>query len=61
MLFTDPIRGCRAILGACLAFLYYRHMAYKKFGGITGDLAGFFLQLCELMMALGVVIVDVLI
>ena len=31
-----------------LVFLYYRITAYKKFGGITGDLAGWFLQLSEL-------------
>ena len=31
-----------------LVFLYYRLTAYKKFGGITGDLAGWFLQLAEL-------------
>lgn len=31
-----------------LVFLYYRLTAYKKFGGITGDLAGWFLQMAEL-------------
>ena len=31
-----------------LVFLYYRITAYKKFGGITGDIAGWFLQLSEL-------------
>jgi len=31
-----------------LIFIYYRYLSYKKFGGITGDLAGWFLQLCEL-------------
>lgn len=39
-----------------LAFLYYRWMSYRKFGGITGDLAGFFLQVCELAMAAAAVI-----
>ena len=29
-------------------FLYYRIVSYKEFGGITGDLAGWFLQLSEL-------------
>ncbi len=36
---------CAASLGV---FLYYRHRAYQEFGGITGDLAGWFLCLCEL-------------
>ena len=35
-----------------LVFLYYRIVAYKKFGGITGDLAGWFLQLAELATVL---------
>ncbi len=29
-------------------FLYYRCMSVGQFGGITGDLAGYFLQVCEL-------------
>jgi adenosylcobinamide-GDP ribazoletransferase len=27
--------------------VYYRHMSYEKFGGVTGDTAGWFLTLCE--------------
>lgn len=43
-----------AVLGlAC--FFRYRHMAYKTFGGTTGDLAGYFLQTCELLMLIGTV------
>lgn len=30
---------------------YYYHMALKEFGGTTGDIAGFFVQVCELMTA----------
>lgn len=33
---------------ALLCFLYYSQMSKRQFGGITGDLAGYFLQLCEL-------------
>lgn len=43
--------GAFGIASACAAFLvffYYRHTALKEFGGVTGDLAGYFLQLCEL-------------
>lgn len=29
---------------------YYRHMAVKEFGGLSGDLAGWFLQMAELWM-----------
>lgn len=44
------------IVAAAGTWLYYRYMAYKEFGGITGDLAGFFLQICEVVMLYGVVI-----
>ena len=33
-----------------LIVLYYRHMAYWQFGGVTGDLAGWFSQMCELCL-----------
>lgn len=44
-----------AVLALC-SFLWYRHMSYSKFGGITGDLAGCFLQVAELAMALGIIL-----
>ena len=43
-------QGIFAIVAALLVFIYYRVMSVKKFGGITGDLAGYFLQLCELFI-----------
>ena len=43
-----------AALGcALLAMICYRRFAMKVFGGVTGDTAGFFLQLCELAVLLG--------
>ncbi len=41
--------SCAAGLGM---FLYYRHMSVKRFGGVTGDLAGYFLCMAELWMLL---------
>ena len=38
---------------------YYYRMCIKKFGGMTGDLAGYFLQMCELFMAAAAVVTDV--
>lgn len=32
-------------------FWYYHHVALTQFGGTTGDIAGFFVQVCELAMA----------
>jgi len=44
------------LLSAALCMLYYRHMSYKNFGGVTGDLAGWFVQITELVLAAAVVI-----
>lgn len=39
--------GIMIIVVSLLLFIYYYRMSDKQFGGITGDLAGFFLVLCE--------------
>lgn len=38
------------VLAAILCYLYYQHMSCKQFGGVTGDLAGWFLQVTELVL-----------
>lgn len=55
-LFLDPRTGAVCILAGLLAFFYYRLMSYRSFGGITGDLAGYFLQICELLLLAGIVV-----
>ena len=40
--------GCAALMAAGFAVLYCRSGAYKSFGGYTGDVCGWFLQICEL-------------
>lgn len=48
---SDILTGAvLAVTAALLVFLYYHQMSRKKFGGTTGDLAGYFLQICELAM-----------
>lgn len=47
-LWLDPVCGGMCIVAALLVFLYYYFMSMRVFGGITGDVAGYFLQLCEL-------------
>ena len=54
----QSVYGAAMVLGAGVVYLYYYRMSLKKFGGITGDLAGFFLSICELVMALCVVTVS---
>ncbi len=48
MLKIDVIIGLAVFFISGLTFIYYRHFSVKRFGGITGDLAGYFLQICEL-------------
>lgn len=59
MVWVQPVMGLAAFGTAILIFVYYHHMAIKYFGGITGDLAGFFLCLCEAGMALVLAVVSV--
>ena len=47
---TGGWTGLFCALAAALCCLGYRHMAYHHFGGITGDLAGWFLQITELTL-----------
>lgn len=43
--------GVFAVLAAGSVFFYYYRMTMKQFGGVTGDLAGYFLQMCEIWIA----------
>lgn len=47
-LWLDPVYGVACVAAALLVYGYYYCMSRKIFGGITGDVAGYFLQLCEL-------------
>ncbi len=52
MLLCAPVGGGAALLAAALVFAHYRRMSHKQFSGITGDLAGYFVQMCELAVLL---------
>lgn len=56
MLALDPLCGAFALGGAALAFVWFRYRAMKYFGGINGDLCGWFLSVCELVMPLAMVL-----
>ena len=47
---TAGVCGVAAAVVGLAVFFYYYQFSRKQFGGITGDLAGYFLQLCELFM-----------
>lgn len=42
--------GLAAALAAVCVFCWYKHMTRVQFGGLSGDLAGWFLQTAELWM-----------
>ena len=49
-LFLCGLEGAAMAAAAWCVFAYYRRMAEKQFGGLSGDLAGWFLQAAELWM-----------
>ncbi|MEG1520115.1 MAG: adenosylcobinamide-GDP ribazoletransferase [Clostridia bacterium] len=51
------------VVFSCFAFAFIRYKvkAYKNFGGITGDLAGYFLQTAELIVVFGIAIFEAVI
>lgn len=50
------VQGAAMLGAAGLVFFYYYRVCKKQFGGTTGDLAGYFLQLCELGMLAALVL-----
>lgn len=54
LFYLDPIFGMGAVSGGILTFIYYRVVSMGQFGGVTGDLAGYFLELAELFMLTGI-------
>ena len=58
MVYLQPVVGFGTFVISIVVFFYYKRMAYKEFGGITGDIAGYFLQLCELFVVITAVVVD---
>lgn len=58
LVLVDLKYGVAVIVAGIISFIYYVATAYKTFGGIAGDLAGWFLQVCELVMLIFVVVVQ---
>lgn len=48
MCWMNGILGLLCTAVFCVVWIYFRHMVYDKFGGVNGDMAGWFLQVCEL-------------
>ncbi len=47
LLWTSMKAGLLVLAASGICFGYYRYRSEKEFGGITGDLAGYFMMLCE--------------
>lgn len=58
MAVISPLCGVSGVMASLLVFMYYRHIAYKEFGGTTGDVAGWFLQLEELTVPIAIVLTE---
>ena len=60
MLFINTIQGLASFAAALVSFCYYRKTAYKEFGGTTGDLCGWFLQICEISVLIASVFAGIM-
>ena len=56
LIFINLKSGVFALISAFSVFTYYRLKFYKELNGITGDTAGWFLQVCELVTAFAILI-----
>lgn len=60
MCMCSIITAIAVVIVAFLVLLYYRHMAYKQFGGVTGDLAGYLLCVSELCMTAAIAVITLI-
>lgn len=60
MMMLDPAVALQCLIGVLLAFLYFCYVAFHHFGGITEDIACFFVHVCEIMMPLVVLLTNIL-
>lgn len=56
LLWIDWFLGTGVIIVSLIMFAYHYYICKKQFGGITGDLAGYFLQLNELAILIWIAI-----
>ena len=56
MLWLNKSVGFAILLAAAISYLISSYIAKKYFGGVTEDTAGFFVQICEVIMPLAALI-----
>lgn len=52
MVWLNPIAGSACVAGALLTYIYYIYKSKKELSGITGDTEGWFVCICEAVLAL---------
>ncbi|MDE7220851.1 MAG: adenosylcobinamide-GDP ribazoletransferase [Oscillospiraceae bacterium] len=57
-LWGEPVPALAALAAAVCFYFIYKKVALRQFGGFTGDLAGWFLQICELVMLAAAVLAE---
>lgn len=57
-LWGNALAGLAALAAAVAFYFCYKSMAMRQFGGFTGDLAGWFLQVCELVILAAVILTE---
>ncbi len=50
MAFVSPVAAAIIVCDIVIYAIYYKRMAYKNFGGVTGDLTGFFIVSFEALV-----------
>ena len=50
LIIVRPVTGAAMVLAGLLTALWMKRMSAKQFGGMSGDLSGYFLQMAELVM-----------
>ncbi len=58
LVYMNVFTGCVMVTAALVCLIYLFFMSRRQFGGMSGDLAGYFLQLCELLTLASIVIVQ---
>jgi adenosylcobinamide-GDP ribazoletransferase len=58
LLWLSLTAGAFMVLAALACLLILRRMAQKKFNGMSGDLAGWFLQTAELVMLAALIVTE---
>lgn len=60
MFLLDRSFAVAAVIASVVALLWYRHLTQRQFGGTTGDTAGWFITVCEGLIAVACAVAAVL-